>query len=151
MATRRQVLTAVAAAALPLAMSGSLRAQQTKRGITPEDYLSFQFAGDPHLSPDGKLVAYVVTTIDQKKNRRESGVWLVNADGTGAPHLVSAEGFSSNSPRWSPDGKTLAILSARSVGAESPSSSSTAMTIAQGRSFRPSSPPARRWAAHRYA
>ena len=108
-----------------ISLTGSLRAQQTKRGIAPEDYLSFQFAGDPRLSPDGKLVAYVVTTIDQKKNRRESGVWLVNADGTGAPHLVSAEGFSSNSPRWCPDGKTLAILSARSVGAESPSSSST--------------------------
>ena len=108
-----------------ISLTGSLRAQQTKRGITPEDYFSFQVAGEPHLSPDGKLVAYVVTTIDQKKNRRESGVWLVPADGSGAPRLVSAEGFSSNSPRWSPDGKTLAILSARSVGAESPSSSST--------------------------
>src|SRR5208282_4532995 len=45
---------------------------QTKRGVTPEDYLSFRFAGDPHLSPDGKVVAYVVTVIDQKKNRRDS-------------------------------------------------------------------------------
>ncbi len=88
---------------------------QTKRGITPEDYLSFKFVGDPHISPDGRVVAYVLTTIDQKKNRRESSIWLVPADGSAAPRRLSAEGFSSNSPRWSPDGKTLAILSARST------------------------------------
>jgi dipeptidyl aminopeptidase/acylaminoacyl peptidase len=91
-----------------------LRAQ-TKRGITPEDYFAFQFIGDPHLSPDGTAAAYVVTTVDQKKNRRESSVWLVPIDGSVAPRRLSAEGFSSNSPRWRPDGKTLAILSTRNL------------------------------------
>jgi dipeptidyl aminopeptidase/acylaminoacyl peptidase len=99
---------------LSIASSGS-RAQQTKRGVTPEDYLSFQFVADPHLSPDGKTVAFVFTTIDQKKNRRESAVWLVPADGSAEPHRITAEGFSSNTPRRSPDGKTLAILSARAI------------------------------------
>jgi len=87
----------------------------TKRGITPEDYLAFHFAGDPRLSPDGTQVAFVVTTIDAKKNHRESAVWLVPADGSSTPRRISAEGFSSNNPRWSPDGKTLAILSARTT------------------------------------
>jgi dipeptidyl aminopeptidase/acylaminoacyl peptidase len=100
---------------LILVVSAAVHAQQTKRGITPEDYLSFQFLGDPHLSPDGKTVAFVVTTIDQKKNRRESAVWLVPADGSSEPHRFTSEGFSSNTPRWSPDGKTLAILSARAI------------------------------------
>src|ERR1700676_4511683 len=86
---------------------------QTKRGITPEDYLLFQFISDPHLSPDGKEVAYVVTTINQKKNRRESAVWSLTIENPEAPRRLSAEGFSSSMPRWSPDGKTLAILSAR--------------------------------------
>ena len=86
---------------------------QTKRGITPEDYFSFQFISDPHLSPDGKAAAFVLTTIDQKKNRRESSVWFVSADGSAPPRRLTAEGFSSSSPRWSPDGKTLGILSAR--------------------------------------
>jgi dipeptidyl aminopeptidase/acylaminoacyl peptidase len=91
-----------------------LRAQ-TKRGITPEDYFSFQFISDPHLSPDGEAAAYVLTTIDQKKNRRESSVWLVRVDGSTPPRRLSAEGFTSNSPRWSPDGKTLAMLSTRNL------------------------------------
>jgi dipeptidyl aminopeptidase/acylaminoacyl peptidase len=90
----------------------ALRAQ-TKRGITPEDYFSFQFISDPHLSPNGTAVAYVLTTIDQKKNRRESSIWLAPIDGPALPRRLSAEGFSSNSPRWSPDGKTLAIISTR--------------------------------------
>ena len=86
---------------------------QTKRGITPEDYLSFQFVSDPHLSPDGKVVAYVATTINQKKNRRESAVWWLAIESAEPPRRLSAEGFSSSMPRWSPDGKTLAIVSAR--------------------------------------
>jgi len=88
-----------------------------KRGITPEDYLSFHFAGDPRLSPDGKAVAYVLTTIDPKKNRRESSVWLVPVDGSAAPRRLSAEGFTANTPRWSPSGKTLAFISSRNTDA----------------------------------
>jgi dipeptidyl aminopeptidase/acylaminoacyl peptidase len=86
---------------------------QSRRGVTAEDYFAFKVVGDPHISPDDKMVAYVLTTIDQKKNRRESSIWFVPADGSAAPRRLSAEGFSSNSPRWSPDGKTLAFLSAR--------------------------------------
>jgi dipeptidyl aminopeptidase/acylaminoacyl peptidase len=95
-----------------LAGSDAIRAQ-TKRGITPEDYFSFQFIGDPQLSPDGKEVAYELSIVGQKKNRRESSIWQVATDGSTAPRRLSAEGFSSHAPRWSPDGKTLAILSRR--------------------------------------
>jgi dipeptidyl aminopeptidase/acylaminoacyl peptidase len=96
----------------------SIRVQAAdRRGITPEDYFSFQFISDAHLSPDAKLVAYVVTTIDHKKNRRESAIWLLPVDGSAAPRRLSAEGFSSNAPRWSPDSKTLAFLSTRNTDA----------------------------------
>src|SRR5216110_2935025 len=90
----------------------SVRAQKP-RGITPEDYFSFEFASDPNLSPDGKLVAYVVTKIDRAQNRRNSSIWMVATDGSRAPWQFTTAPQSSNSPRWTPDGKSLAFLSSR--------------------------------------
>ncbi len=54
---------------------------QPQRGITPEDYFAFEFLSDPHISPDGKLVAYVVTKVDRAQNRRNSSIWMVATDG----------------------------------------------------------------------
>jgi dipeptidyl aminopeptidase/acylaminoacyl peptidase len=112
------VFAAVALLALAAFPSPEARAQ-SKRGVTPEDYLAFKFVGDPHISPDGKWVAYVLTVIDQKKNRRESSIWLVPIDGTAEPRRLTSENFSANSPRWSPNGKTLAFLSSRPADASS--------------------------------
>ena len=55
------------------------------RGITPEDYFSFEFISDPNISPDGKLVAYVLTKVDRAQNRRNSSIWMVATDGSRAP------------------------------------------------------------------
>src|SRR5216683_156783 len=60
-------------------------AQQAPRGITPEDYYSFEFISDPNISPDEKLVAYVVTKIERAQNRRNASIWMVATDGSRAP------------------------------------------------------------------
>jgi dipeptidyl aminopeptidase/acylaminoacyl peptidase len=86
-----------------------------KRGVTPEDYFAFENISDAHISPDGKQAAYVLTTIDQKKNRRATSIWLVAIDGQSAPRRLTTEGVNSNSPRWSPDGSRLAFLSSRTA------------------------------------
>src|SRR6476646_8330333 len=86
---------------------------QQKRGITPEDYFAFEFLSDPHISPDGKLVAYVVTKVDRAQNRRNSSIWMVATDGTHAPWQFTTSLQSTNAPRWSPDGSSLAFLSSR--------------------------------------
>lgn len=85
------------------------------RGVTPEDYFAFENINDARISPDGKQAAYVVTTVDRKKNRRATAIWVVDLDGRSTPRRLSAEGFNSNSPRWSPDGTRLAFLSARAT------------------------------------
>ena len=84
-----------------------------KRGITPEDYFSFENISDPHISPDGRSVAYVFGTVDQKRNRRVTSVWLIPSSGGAQPRRLTMEGANASAPRWSPDGTRLAFLSTR--------------------------------------
>jgi dipeptidyl aminopeptidase/acylaminoacyl peptidase len=116
---------------------------QSLRGITPEDYFAFEFISDPNISPDGKLVAYVVTKIDRAQNRRNSSIWMVATDGSRAPWQFTTSPQTSNSPRWSPDGNSLAFISSRpestapaGAGADQPRSQVWLLTMAGGEAKR---------------
>ena len=75
-----ELLRALSLFALILSLSLTVCAQQP-RGITPEDYFAFEFISDPNISPDGKLVAYVMTKIERAQNRRNSSIWMAATDG----------------------------------------------------------------------
>ena len=90
-------------------------AQDGKRNLTVDDLFQIKDVGDPQVSPDGKWVAYTVTSTLFKEEKAETQVWMVPFAG-GEPIPMTAKGNSASRPRWSPDGKYLSFLSARGEG-----------------------------------
>ncbi len=66
----------------------------------------------PKISPDGKRILCVGSTIGAKPSESNLNIFLVNIDGTGFQQLTFHPG-NDNSPAWAPDGKSIYFLSQR--------------------------------------
>lgn len=67
------------------------------------------------MSPEGQWVAYTMGTVNREEDKNEERIWMLPAAG-GEAIPLTAQDVSSSHPRWSPDGKYLAFLSARNEG-----------------------------------
>ena len=112
---KRIRLLALVLLSLPWVCAVAQQPSTAPRPITIADYFQINEVHDPQMSPDGKWVAYTVTSPNREEDKSESRVWMVAASGGDALALTAAE-VSSSHPRWSPDGKWLAFLSARNEG-----------------------------------
>ena len=92
-------------------------AAHAQHPMTFEDLAGMKRIGAPRLSPDGKWIAYDVSTIDLAANVRKSAVYLMASDGTQSKKITAGE-KQDEGPAWSPDGKTIAYVSNADSGAK---------------------------------
>jgi dipeptidyl aminopeptidase/acylaminoacyl peptidase len=97
--------------ALALLLASPLSAQG-KRNVQVDDIFNIREVRDPQRSPDGKWVAYTVTTAVKDTDKNNTDVWMVSWDGSQQIQLTSTPDGES-SPRWSPDNKYLSFISSR--------------------------------------
>jgi dipeptidyl aminopeptidase/acylaminoacyl peptidase len=97
----RRFLGAVLFACLPTLV---LVAADANR-LTLDLYLELETVSEPQLSPDGRQIVYTRGWIDKLNDKRESALWIMNADGSRNRFLVKGR-----NARWSPNGDRIAYL-----------------------------------------
>ena len=91
-----------------------------KRPMTFEDMMNLKRLGETAVSPDGKWLAYSVTTVDLAANTKTMELWLqaiAPAPGTNSePFKIAAALPGDSGVQFSADGKRILFISARDGG-----------------------------------
>ena len=97
----------------PFAAAG---ADAVKAPLTIRDLVEYERVSSPTLSPNGRLALFAVRQTDLAANRGKTSLWIEDlfARDAAPPVRFTAEGLNVNSPSFSPDGKTVYFLSAKS-------------------------------------
>jgi dipeptidyl aminopeptidase/acylaminoacyl peptidase len=104
---RRLARAAAVLALVLLAPPHELPAAE-RRLITETDLFEFVWIADPQISPDGRQVAFVRVTVNEKKTGYDTALWIVPTDAS-EPARPFTSGPRDSSPQWSPDGTRIAF------------------------------------------
>jgi dipeptidyl aminopeptidase/acylaminoacyl peptidase len=69
-----------------------------------EQFFDMESVSNPRISPDGTQIIYTRGWVDRVNDRRQSDMWIMNADGTKNRRLTEGSGAV-----WSPDGTRIAF------------------------------------------
>ena len=83
------------------------------RSPRPEDLYDLRVPTDLAVSPDGRFVAFSVKSVAPGKDGYRTSLWLAPTDGSAPARQLTVGSRSDTTPRWSPDGSTIAFLSDR--------------------------------------
>jgi len=115
----RRVTTGITSICLLLTtlVAVNVLAKDVDKGLfEPEDVHRIKSVGDIAISPDGEWVAYSVGSTNVDKDESSSDLFMVSWDGSTRIQLTHTEDSGESSPRFSPDGKYLAFVAARTDG-----------------------------------
>jgi dipeptidyl aminopeptidase/acylaminoacyl peptidase len=108
-------LAAAAFAAILLLPMNAPAADIASRPFTAHDLVMLDRVSDPQAAPDGRSLAFTLRETDLDANKGRRSIWRLSLhDKDAQPERLSAKGSNADTPRWSPDGKTLYFLSTRS-------------------------------------
>jgi dipeptidyl aminopeptidase/acylaminoacyl peptidase len=82
----------------------------SKRPMTAEDLLKFQFIGDAQFNKDGSRILFSKRHVGEK-NKYITNLWTIGPNGETPTQFTSGE--SDGAGRWSPDGSQIAFISGR--------------------------------------
>jgi len=97
----------------------TIAANAEGRPLAVEDYYRIVSVQAPAMSPDGRWVAFIRTSIVEADNRRQGELWIVPADGSAPARRLSDPALNASAPRWSPDSALLAFSGRRRGAAAS--------------------------------
>jgi dipeptidyl aminopeptidase/acylaminoacyl peptidase len=107
---------ALTLASIPVALvagaGATIQQEQTppERGrsdrLTLDLFLEMESVSEPQLSPDASQIIYTRGWVDKMNDKRESALWIMNADGSHNRFLTKGSGA-----RWSPTGDRIAYIS----------------------------------------
>ncbi|RZA32138.1 MAG: S9 family peptidase, partial [Lysobacteraceae bacterium] len=106
-------------ALLPLCLLAALpatAATAATRGFEVRDMVALDRVSSPVLAPGGGVVVFAQRQMDKEVTKATTGLWMRNllTRDMAPPKRLTPEGWNVNSPSFSPDGKTVYFLSAKS-------------------------------------
>jgi dipeptidyl aminopeptidase/acylaminoacyl peptidase len=88
--------------------------------MTFDDMMAMKRLGETAVSPDGKWLAYSVTTVDLKQNTKTAELWLQaiapSSETSGEPSKLAVGQPGDGGPQFAPEGRRILFLSNRDGG-----------------------------------
>ncbi|MBN1349255.1 S9 family peptidase [candidate division KSB1 bacterium] len=107
-----QIITCLLLLSSAIQTSAPAGSKSVTAAVTAEDLYAIEEITDIALSPDNRLLAYVVRSVNREKNQYRSSIWILPMNG-GTPYRLTSSSGEDTAPAWSPDSRMLAFASTR--------------------------------------